>query len=208
MRNIIFLIHALVSSTVQFYIPLNLFHVLGCTGPIFTFITNYLINGIKVTKQQIIGVSFTFVGLVLAINGRLIYSMIDSNYKFESEFENYRTTSVHVQVIVCLLYLCWTFMWSLALIFTKIPEFNSAEMMFTTGAMGTIFYGFNFNFYQPQTNLWVYFQSLLWVGLPLTIACYMFTFGFKLTSNAGKASTVLVVSNAIVGYMMSYFRYG
>lgn len=83
-RNIIFLLHALVSSTVQFYIPLNLFHVLGCTGPIFTFITNYLVNGIKVTKQQIIAVSFTFIGLVLAINGGLIYSLIDKEYKFES----------------------------------------------------------------------------------------------------------------------------
>lgn len=126
MRNIIFLVHALVCSTVQFYIPLNLFHVLGCTGPIFTFITNYLINGIKVTRQQIIGVTFTFIGLVLAINGGLIYSLIDADYQFQSGFENYRTTSAYTQVIVCLLYLCWTFMWSLALIFTKIPEFNSA----------------------------------------------------------------------------------
>lgn len=120
-RNAIFLIHALVCSTVQFYIPLNLFHVLGCMGPIFTFITNYLVNGIKVTRQQVIGVTFTFIGLVLAINGRLLYSMIDKNYKFESEFENYRTTSTYVQLAVCLLYLCWTFIWSFALIFTKIP---------------------------------------------------------------------------------------
>lgn len=72
------MIHALVCSTVQFYIPLNLFHVLGCTGPIFTFITNYLVNDIRVTRQQVVGVGFTFVGLVLAINGRLIYSLIDS----------------------------------------------------------------------------------------------------------------------------------
>lgn len=120
-RNSIFLVHAFVCSTVQFYIPLNLFHVLGCTGPIFTFITNYLVNGIKATKQQIIGVTFTFMGLVLAINGRLIYSMIDENYKFKSEFENYRTTNVYVQLAVCLLYLSWTFIWSFALIFTKIP---------------------------------------------------------------------------------------
>lgn len=74
--------------------------------------------------------------------------------------------------------------------------------------MGTIFYGLNYNFYTFQQETYTYALSLLLVGLPLTIASYMFTFGFKLTSNAGKASTVLVVSNAIVGYGMSYFRYG
>jgi hypothetical protein len=50
LRNCIFLGHALVCSIVQFYIPLNLFHILGCTGPIFTFIANYLVNGIRATK--------------------------------------------------------------------------------------------------------------------------------------------------------------
>lgn len=81
-RNVIFLVHSLVCSIVQFYIPLNLFHILGCTGPIFTFIANYLVNGIRATKQQIIGVSFTFIGLVLAINGRLLYSMIGEGELF------------------------------------------------------------------------------------------------------------------------------
>lgn len=80
--------------------------------------------------------------------------------------------------------------------------------MFTTGAMGTMCYGFGFNLDQPKTNIWIYANSLILVGFPLTIASYIFTFGFKLISNAGKASTVLVVSNALVGYMMSYFRYG
>jgi len=79
-RSIIFIVHSFVSSIVQFYIPINLFHVLGFTGPIFTFITNYLMNGVKATKNQILGVGFTFLGLVLTINGRLLFSLIDEAY--------------------------------------------------------------------------------------------------------------------------------
>jgi drug/metabolite transporter (DMT)-like permease len=79
--------------------------------------------------------------------------------------------------------------------------------MFTTGAMGTICYGIDLNFSQQKSHPLIYYNSLLWVGLPLSIASYLFTVGFKLASNAGKASTILVVGNAVIGFMMSFFRY-
>lgn len=120
-RSSVLIVHTFVSSIVQFYIPINLFHVLGFMGPIFTFLTNYLINGIKATKAQMIAVACTFGGLILTINGRLLYSLIDEDYEFASEFNNYKTESVYVQIVVCVLYLGWMFVWSLALVFTKIP---------------------------------------------------------------------------------------
>ena len=83
-RSIILIVHTFVSSIVQFYIPINLFHVLGFTGPIFTFLTNYLIYGVKATKTQIIAVGCTFAGLVLTINGRLLYSLMNEDYEFAS----------------------------------------------------------------------------------------------------------------------------
>ena len=83
-RSTVLLAHTFVSSTVQFYIPINLFHVLGFMGPIFTFLTNYLIFGIKATRTQMIAVASTFAGLILTINGRLLYSFIDEDYEFTS----------------------------------------------------------------------------------------------------------------------------
>ncbi len=59
-----------------------------------------------------------------------------------------------------------------------------------------------------MSDAYVYFESLFWVGVPLTVSSYAFTFGFKLVTNAGKASTLLLVINVLVGYMVSYFRYG
>lgn len=81
-------------------------------------------------------------------------------------------------------------------------------MLFSASVLGMVFYGVFFNFQTEKSESLVYFESLLWVGVPLTISSYLFTFAFKLTENAGKASTVLVVSGALVGYIVSYFRYG
>jgi hypothetical protein len=44
------------------------------------------------------------------------------------------------------------FIWSIALLFTKIQEFNSAEMLFAAAALGNVFYGFFFNFYSDKTE--------------------------------------------------------
>ena len=85
-RNVIFCLHTFVVAIVQFYLPLNICHVIGCTAPIFTFVTNYLINSIKTTKNQIIGVAITFIGLCLVVNGSLIYSMFFEDYSFYSKF--------------------------------------------------------------------------------------------------------------------------
>ncbi len=68
-RSIILITHSFIVSLVQFYLPQNIYHVIGCTAPIFTFITNYLFNGIKATRIQMIGVGLTFFGLVCVING-------------------------------------------------------------------------------------------------------------------------------------------
>ena len=124
-RGLIFVGHSYVCSIVQFYIPLNLFHILGCTGPIFTFLVNYLVNGIVTTKRQMIGVGLSALGLILVINGQFLYSLIDENYHFESDFTNYRTSNASVKIFVCVIYLVWIFFWSFALVFTKIQEFNS-----------------------------------------------------------------------------------
>jgi hypothetical protein len=81
-------------------------------------------------------------------------------------------------------------------------------MLFASSALGTLVSGVYFNYCNPITDGYVYFASLFWVGVPLTLSSYAFTFGFKLVVNAGKASTLLLVINVLVGYMVSYFRYG
>ncbi len=81
-------------------------------------------------------------------------------------------------------------------------------MLFFASALGNMVFGVYFNFYNTFSDARVYYRSLLWVGAPLTVSSYAFTFGFKLVSNAGTASTLLLVVNVLVGYLVSYFRYG
>lgn len=71
LRSIILVIHSYVVSIVPFYLPQNIYHVLGCTGPMFTFIANYLFNGIKASRIQIIGIFTTFFGLIFVVNSKL-----------------------------------------------------------------------------------------------------------------------------------------
>lgn len=81
-------------------------------------------------------------------------------------------------------------------------------MLFSASALGSLVFGVYFNFYNTFSDVKVYYGSLLWVGVPLTVSSFSFTFGFKLVSNAGTASTFLLVVNVLVGYLVSYFRYG
>jgi drug/metabolite transporter (DMT)-like permease len=55
---------------VQFYLPVPITHTLGCTGPLFIFLIQYLLGGVQMTKKQIIGVSIAFLGILFVANGR------------------------------------------------------------------------------------------------------------------------------------------
>lgn len=72
-RNVIVALHGFVITIMQFYLPLGMFHTLIISGQIFVFLANYFLKGVKITKNQAIGVGVSFIGLGLIINGRLIY---------------------------------------------------------------------------------------------------------------------------------------
>ena len=69
-RNIIVAFHGFVVTIMQFYLPLSIFHTLVISGQVFIFLANYLLKGVKITKNQVIGVVISFVGLIMVINGR------------------------------------------------------------------------------------------------------------------------------------------
>jgi drug/metabolite transporter (DMT)-like permease len=69
-RNIILAFHGFIVSIMQFYLPLSIFHTLVISGQVFIFLANYLLKGVKITKNQMIGVAISFAGLIMIINGR------------------------------------------------------------------------------------------------------------------------------------------
>ena len=64
----------------QFYLPLPIVHTISGSGPLFVFIIDYYLNGIEINQKQLTGIAFGIIGLILAVNGRLIITYIDPTY--------------------------------------------------------------------------------------------------------------------------------
>jgi len=62
-------IHSLTLALCGFYLPQPVIHTINCTGPIFVIIEDYFINHVKINSKQLKGIVFTFLGIVLTING-------------------------------------------------------------------------------------------------------------------------------------------
>ena len=60
----------------QFYISLPIVHTICGSGPIFIFIFDYYLNGVKINSKQVFGIIVGICGIILAINGRLLMSFI------------------------------------------------------------------------------------------------------------------------------------
>ena len=86
LRNIIMSMNGWVAGFAQFYLPISIVHTLSAGGPIFIFIIDYYINGVKVNKKQVIGIALGVVGLILTINGSFIMVYFNPDYKIETEF--------------------------------------------------------------------------------------------------------------------------
>ena len=68
-RNLFTCVQAFGYTIVQFYLPQPIVQTLNSTGPLFVFLLDYKMNGITVTKKQIIGILFGMFGVLLTING-------------------------------------------------------------------------------------------------------------------------------------------
>lgn len=64
----------------QMYLPLTVYYTINASTTIFTFILNYFLYGVHVSLNQMKAVAAAFIGIVLVINGRAIYQLIDSSY--------------------------------------------------------------------------------------------------------------------------------
>ena len=64
----------------QFYLPLPIVHTICGSGPIFVFILDYYLNGVRINLKQLIGIILGLLGLILTVNGRLIILYFDPSF--------------------------------------------------------------------------------------------------------------------------------
>lgn len=79
-RHAAFIIQGLVWAGVQFYMPLGIVQTIGSCGPIFTLILQRLLrkNHVQnITGKKLQGIFIAVLGIILASNGKFIYSYFD-----------------------------------------------------------------------------------------------------------------------------------
>jgi drug/metabolite transporter (DMT)-like permease len=72
--------NGMAASFFQMYLPLTVYYTINSSSTIFTFVLNYFLYGIPITSHQKKAVVISMVGIVLVINGRSIYQLLDSSY--------------------------------------------------------------------------------------------------------------------------------
>lgn len=78
----------------QLYLPLPIVHTIGCSSIAFVYIFDYFVNGSKMTNAGLLGILSAIIGVVLMTNSRLLMSLIDKDYVFDSKFGNYIASTI------------------------------------------------------------------------------------------------------------------
>jgi drug/metabolite transporter (DMT)-like permease len=77
-RNIIIVIHSFVFTLVQFYLEQPILQTINSCGPIFIFVIDYFMNGVKINQKQFFGVLLAIFGVLLTVNGEALTSWLFS----------------------------------------------------------------------------------------------------------------------------------
>lgn len=70
------LVHSILFASSQYILPLPIVHTLGCTGTLFVFLIDYLLNNVKINLKQSIGILLGFIGALIATNSRILTKII------------------------------------------------------------------------------------------------------------------------------------
>jgi len=77
-RHILLTIYGIIFAECFFYLPISVVHTIYSGGPVFVIMIDYFIHSIKITTRQSVGVIIAIIGVILTVNGPLIYYLIDS----------------------------------------------------------------------------------------------------------------------------------
>ncbi len=69
-------VHSILFASSQYILPLPIVHTLGCTGTLFVFLIDYLLNNVKINSKQSIGILLGFIGALIATNSRILTKII------------------------------------------------------------------------------------------------------------------------------------
>lgn len=135
-RSILLAMTSLFVGASQFILPLSIVHTIISSSTLFIFVIDYLINGVRINVKQGVGIAIGLIGVVLACNGRLITTLINPDYKYETKYQNYITDNIY---LISLFTICMVVMmagWAYAIVITKSLHYNMFQVNYLFGIVG------------------------------------------------------------------------
>lgn len=117
------------------FLPLTVYYTINASTTIFAFILNYFLFGIHVTRNQKISIVAGIIGIILVINGRAIYSLLNSDYEFTSNF-NYTSSDLLVLGLVGVGVVLWSLVWAYGIIITGKHHATINEFILINAVIG------------------------------------------------------------------------
>lgn len=139
-RSFLTAIHGFFYAFAQFIIPLPVVYTIGCSGTLFIFVIDYLLNDIKVNSKQVLGICIGIIGAILATNGRMITKFIDPSYQYNSKFQNYITDDPFIISIFSFIFLIVIILWGFGIVICKKAIANTFQVNYIIG-LGLLFCG-------------------------------------------------------------------
>lgn len=210
-RHLLLTLYGFIFAQCFFYLPINVVHTLYSSGPIFVLAIDYLINKIVITGKQMKGAIVAFLGVLLTVNGHIVYQFFGENDFNRSEFKHYRpdAADISVQLFVCIVLVVATVGWAYSIVIVKqVKNSTHYHLNFQLGYMLIMSAGCLYPNTQVPQELRVssFLMSLLLQGLPLAIGQTFFSNALKLTKNHG-ITTMVGFIGVILGYLVKVFRY-
>lgn len=76
------IINQIAYTAMHYVVPLPVINILNISGSIFAFLIDYLMYGTEIHKEQIPGILAGCAGVIVTVNGELIWSILDPNYTY------------------------------------------------------------------------------------------------------------------------------
>jgi drug/metabolite transporter (DMT)-like permease len=72
--------HSCTIGLAQFILPLPICHTISCSGCLFIFIIDYVLNGTKINSKQALGIFIGISGVLLVANDKIITKWFNPSY--------------------------------------------------------------------------------------------------------------------------------
>jgi drug/metabolite transporter (DMT)-like permease len=210
-RHLLLTLYSFIFAQSFFYLPINVVHTLYSSGPIFVLAIDYLINRIVITRRQLVGGMVAFLGVLLTVNGHILYQLYGDNDIEKTEFKHYRedAADVGVQLAASLVLILATVGWAFSIVIVKKVQhathyhLNFQYSYILIMAAGCLYPKTEV---MPEFKVEAFLLSLIYQGLPLAIGQSFFSNALKLTKNHG-ITTMVGFIGVILGYLVKVFRY-